>query len=115
MWCIVGASIQGDGLMHKTQVVEILAERASMTKADAQKMLDSFQDIVSETLGKGDDVVLTGFGTFSVGKRSERTGRNPRTGEPLVIAAANVPKFSPGAKLKAAVNGGVEEPAETVE
>jgi DNA-binding protein HU-beta len=100
--------------MHKSELVDLLAARTSLTKSDAQKVLDSFQDIVSEALGKGDDVVLVGFGTFSVGERAERTGRNPRTGEALVIKAAKVPKFSPGAKLKAAVNGNVEAPEEAV-
>ena len=94
--------------MHKSDLLDLLATRTSVTKADAQKIIDSFQDIVSETLAKGDDVVLVGFGTFSVGSRAERTGRNPKTGEALVIKAAKVPKFSPGAKLKAAVNGDVK-------
>jgi DNA-binding protein HU-beta len=100
--------------MHKSELVDLLAARTSLTKSDAQKVLDGFQDIVSEALGKGDDVVLVGFGTFSVGERAERTGRNPRTGEALVIKAAKVPKFSPGAKLKAAVNGNVEATEEAV-
>lgn len=100
--------------MHKSELVDLLAARTSLTKNDAQKVLDSFQDVVSESLSKGEDVVLVGFGTFSVGERSERTGRNPRTGEALVIKAAKVPKFSPGAKLKGAVNGNVETAEEAV-
>lgn len=99
--------------MNKSELVDLLASRAGTSKSDAQKVLDGFQEIVSNSLAKGEDVVLVGFGTFSVGERAERTGRNPRTGEALVIPAAKLPKFSAGAKLKAAVNNGAEAEEET--
>ena len=72
---------------------------------DARKAVESFITTVEKTLKKGDEVALTGFGKFSVAKRSARTGRNPQTGETVKIKASKAPKFTAGAGLKTAVNG----------
>ena len=90
--------------MNKTELVEHIAHKSDISKAAATRALDSFVDAVKKTLKKGGTVSLVGFGTFAVGKRAARTGRNPRTGAPLKIKAAKVPKFRPGKGLKDAVN-----------
>jgi len=89
--------------MNKTELVDAIAKKAGLTKAQAARALDAFLDTVEETLKQGGSVVLVGFGTFTVKERRERQGRNPRTGEPMVIPAAKVPAFRPGKKLKDAV------------
>ena len=91
--------------MNKSELIDALAAKSDLSKAAAGRAIDALTEIVSETLGKGDTVSLIGFGTFSVGQRAARTGRNPKTGAELKIAASKTPKFSAGAKLKAAVNG----------
>lgn len=91
--------------MNKTELIEALATKCDLTKADAGRAIDGLTEIITETLAKGDTVALIGFGTFSVGERAARTGRNPKTGAELQISASKAPKFSVGAKLKAAVNG----------
>lgn len=91
--------------MNKAELIDALATRTDLTKADAGRAIDGLTEIITETLTKGDTVSLIGFGNFSVGERAARTGRNPKTGEELTIAASKAPKFSAGAKLKAAVNG----------
>lgn len=91
--------------MNKSELIDALATKCDLTKADAGRAIDGLTEIITETLAKGDTVALIGFGTFSVGDRAARTGRNPKTGAELKIAATKVPKFSVGAKLKAAVNG----------
>ena len=90
--------------MNKTELIEALAAKCDLSKAAAGRAVDGLTEIIAETLGKGDSVSLIGFGTFSVGNRAARTGRNPKTGAELKIAASKTPKFSAGAKLKAAVN-----------
>ena len=75
-----------------------------MNKAAAEKALDSVLAAITDAVAAGDKVTLIGFGTFSVGARAARTGRNPRTGKALKIKAAKVPKFRPGKGLKDAVN-----------
>ncbi|MGB9761177.1 MAG: HU family DNA-binding protein [Caldimicrobium sp.] len=89
--------------MNKADLVKRMAEIAGTTKANAEKLLDAFMQAVQEAISKEDKVVLVGFGTFQVVKRSERTGRNPRTGQPLKIPAKKVVKFTPGKKLEEAV------------
>lgn len=89
--------------MTKSDLVAIMAEDAGITKAAAEKALNSFIGAVIDALGKGDKVTLVGFGTFSVAKRAAREGRNPRTGEKITIPAAKVAKFKPGSKLREAV------------
>ena len=91
--------------MNKTDLIDALAARCDLSKASAGRAIDALTEIVTEALTKGDNVSLIGFGTFSVGERAARTGRNPKTGAELKIAASKAPKFSAGAKLKAAVNG----------
>ncbi|MGC8871568.1 MAG: HU family DNA-binding protein [Caldimicrobium sp.] len=89
--------------MNKADLVKRMAEIAGTTKANAEKLLDAFMQAVQEAISKEDKVVLVGFGTFQVVTRSERTGRNPRTGQPLKIPAKKVVKFTPGKKLEEAV------------
>ena len=89
--------------MTKEELVAKAAQDASVSKSEAAKVLKSILDSVEGALAKGDKVSLVGFGTFSVSKRAARTGRNPATGKPIQIAAANVPKFKAGKKLKDAV------------
>lgn len=90
--------------MKKTEFIDALSESANLSKADASRALDAMVDIVTSALKKGDQVVLTGFGTFLVRKREARSGRNPRTGEVIQIDASNVPAFKAGKALKDAVN-----------
>lgn len=89
--------------MNKTELIEALALRTDSTKAAAGKSVEALLDIITETVAAGDDVALIGFGTFKAAERAARTGKNPKTGEALEIAAATVPKFSAGAAFKAAV------------
>lgn len=90
--------------MNKAELVDAIAQDTGLTKRDAQAALNSFIGVVQKQLKKGEDVAITGFGKFSVAKRSARTGRNPQTGEKLKIKASKAPRFSAGASLKAAVN-----------
>lgn len=91
--------------MNKTELIEAMAARTDSSKADATRAVTALTEIIAEALQKGDSLSLTGFGTFEVRSRGARTGRNPKTGEELKIAASRVPAFKPGASLKAAVNG----------
>jgi DNA-binding protein HU-beta len=90
--------------MNKQELVSKIADSAKCTKTDAGSMLDSLLDIITKQLKKGQEVRLTGFGTFKTSKRKATTGRNPRTGEAIKIKAAKVPKFRPGKGLKDALN-----------
>ena len=90
--------------MNKTELIEHIATHADISKADATRALESTLEAVTTTLKKGEAVSLVGFGTFAVGKRAARTGRNPRTGTAIKIKAAKVPKFRPGKALKDALN-----------
>lgn len=90
--------------MNKTELIDALAAKCDLSKAAAARAVDGFTEIVTETLAAGDTISLIGFGNFSVGDRAARVGRNPKTGAELKIAASKTPKFSAGAKLKAAVN-----------
>ena len=90
--------------MNKSELIEAIAKSADLSKAAAEKALDGALNAIKGALKKGSSVTLVGFGTFKVGKRAARTGRNPRTGEPIKIKAARVPKFSAGKALKDAVN-----------
>lgn len=84
-------------------MIDAIAESAGLTKAQAGKALDAAVDAVTKALKAGDEVTLVGFGSFYVAEREERTGRNPRTGETIKIAAAKQPKFRAGKSLKDAV------------
>ena len=90
--------------MNKTELLDQIATSAEISKAAAARALDATVEAVKSALKAGDSVSLIGFGTFAVGERAARTGRNPRTGEALNIKAAKVPKFRPGKALKDAVN-----------
>lgn len=90
--------------MNKTELIEHMAQSADISKAAATRALEALIAAVKTTLKKNGSVTLVGFGTFSVGKRAARTGRNPRTGEAIKIKAAKVPKFKAGKGLKDAVN-----------
>ncbi len=90
--------------MNKTELIEYIAKDADISKAAAMRSLKATIDAVETTLKKGGSVSLVGFGTFAVGNRAARTGRNPRTGDAIKIKAAKVPKFRPGKALKDALN-----------
>lgn len=90
--------------MSKQQLVEMIAEKAGLTKADASRALEATMESIQETLKKGEKVSLVGFGTFATSKREAREGRNPRTGETVKIAARTAVTFKAGSKLKDAVN-----------
>ena len=90
--------------MSKQELIEAIAAKSGLTKADSSRAVEAFIETVTNTLKKGDKVTLTGFGVFSVSKREARNGRNPRTGEVVKIAASKSVKFKTGSKLKAVVN-----------
>jgi DNA-binding protein HU-beta len=90
--------------VNKSDLVDAIAKSAEISKAAAARALDATVDTIKKALKKGDTVSLVGFGTFKVGKRAARNGRNPRTGATIKIKAAKVPKFSAGKGLKDAVN-----------
>ncbi len=89
--------------MNKSELIEAIAQEAGISKSAPQKALDATTNAVTNALKNGDTVTLVGFGTFYVGERAERQGRNPKTGEPLTIAAAKTPKFRAGKALKDAL------------
>ena len=91
--------------MNKTELIEAMAKQAGLSKKDADAALKAFTDTVAKELKKGEKVTLIGFGTFEVGKRAARTGRNPQTGATIKIKAAKTPKFKAGKALKDTVNG----------
>ncbi len=90
--------------MNKTELIDAVAEAAGLSKADATRALEAVLNSITDSLKKGDQVSLVGFGSFLVRHRNARTGRNPQTGAEINIAAANVPAFKPGKALKDAVN-----------
>ena len=90
--------------MNKTELIAAIAERAEISKKDSEKAVKAFIDVVTEELKKEEKVQLVGFGTFEVSKRAARTGKNPRTGEAIQIAASKVPAFKAGKALKDVVN-----------
>ncbi len=90
--------------MNKAELVEAVADSAGLSKADAGRAVDAVVEAVTGSLQKGEQVAVVGFGTFSVKSRAARTGRNPRTGEAIKIAASKVPGFKAGKALKDAVN-----------
>ena len=90
--------------MNKTELIAAVAEKAEISKKDAEKAVKAFTDVVSEELVNGGKIQLVGFGTFEVCERPAREGRNPRTGETMTIAATKTPKFKVGKALKDMVN-----------
>ena len=90
--------------MNKTEFISAIAEKAELSKKDAEKALKAFTDVVEEELKKGEKIQLVGFGTFEVSERAAREGRNPQTGETMTIAASKAPKFKAGKALKDMIN-----------
>ena len=90
--------------MNKNDLVASVASDSGLSKADATKAVDAVLEAITSSLKGGTEVRLVGFGTFSVSRRQATTGRNPRTGETIQIAASNQPKFKAGKGLKDAVN-----------
>ena len=90
--------------MNKSELIDAVAEGADISKAAAARAVDAMMGAVSDSLKKGDQVNLIGFGTFLIRERAARTGRNPRTGETINIPASKVPSFKAGKALKDAVN-----------
>jgi len=90
--------------MNKSDLVEKMAKDCDISKAVAEKALNSVMDAISEAMSVGDKVTLIGFGTFSVAERAAREGRNPQSGKTIKIAAKKVVKFKVGSKLADAVN-----------
>ncbi|HJB27111.1 MAG TPA: HU family DNA-binding protein [Firmicutes bacterium] len=89
--------------MTKTDLINAVAEKAELTKKDADKAVAAVIDSITETLAKGEKVQLVGFGTFEIRERAERTGRNPRTKEAMTIPASKAPVFKAGKAFKDAV------------
>lgn len=92
--------------MNKTELVDAVAAKTASTKAAAARALEAVLDTIAETVAKGDSVAVIGFGTFESRKRAARTGKNPRTGAAIKIAAAIVPAFRAGKAFKDKVAGG---------
>lgn len=90
--------------MNKSELIDVVAQDADLTKASAGQAVEATLDAIAGALKGGDSVALVGFGTFSVRERGARTGRNPRTGETIQIAASKVPAFKAGKALKDAVS-----------
>ena len=90
--------------MNKTDLIAKIADKAELSKKDAEKALNAFVDSVAEALKAGDKVALVGFGTFEVRARAEKQGRNPKTGETMTVPASKVPAFKAGKAFKDAVN-----------
>ncbi|MDP2795749.1 MAG: HU family DNA-binding protein [Sulfurisoma sp.] len=91
--------------MNKSELIEVVAKEAELTKAAAERALSAMIGAIVKTVSKGDSVTLVGFGSFKSAKRAARNGKNPKTGATIKIAATTVPKFSAGATFKAAVAG----------
>ena len=90
--------------MTKAELIEYIAKKTDVSKKKAGEFISVFWEAITKHLQQQDRIAFLGYGTFSVKKRNARTGRNPRTGEPLKIAARHVPHFSAGSQLKEAVN-----------
>lgn len=91
-------------MLNKADLVNAVAEKAELTKKDAEKAVNAVFASIEEALARDEKVQLVGFGTFEVRDRAQRTGRNPKTGEEIVIPASKVPAFKPGKALKEAVD-----------
>jgi len=90
--------------VNKNDLIAQVADRAELSRGDATKVIDAALDVITEALKQGDEVRLVGFGTFAVSTRAASEGRNPRTGEKIVIPASKQPKFKAGKGLKDSVN-----------
>lgn len=90
--------------MNKTEFVSAIAGKTELTKKDVEKVLKSFEEVITEELADKGEIRLVGFGTFGVAERPERVGRNPKTNEPITIPASITPRFKAGKVLKDAIN-----------
>ena len=90
--------------MTKSELIAAVAQKTGLKNTEAAKAVEEVLNLITKAVAKGNDVRLTGFGTFSLIKRTAREGRNPRTGAPLKIAASKAPKFKPGKEFKEAVS-----------
>lgn len=90
--------------MNKSQLIDAIASESGLSKVDAEKALNATTETIKNTIAKGDNIQLIGFGTFSISERSARTGRNPQTGKEIQIAAKKVVKFKAGKAFDEAVN-----------
>ena len=90
--------------MNKTELIAAVAEKAELSKKDAEKAVKAFTEVVADEMVKGEKVQIVGFGTFEVSERAAREGRNPKSGQPMTIAASKSPKFKAGKALKDMVN-----------
>ena len=91
--------------MNKTQFIDAMKEKTGLTKKDAENAYNAFVETIVDALKDGDKLQLIGFGTFEIGERAAREGRNPQTGETIQIAASKAPRFKAGKSFKDAVNG----------
>ena len=89
--------------MNKTELVDQIAQKADLSRRDAEQAVDAALKTIEQQLANGGEITLTGFGKFHVAERGARQGRNPQTGPPIQIAASRVPRFSAGSKLKESV------------
>ena len=89
--------------MTKRELIEVVAKKANLTNKAAREAIQAVINSIRDSLKRGEKIVITGFGTFSVRKRVERVGRNPKTGEKITISARKAPGFTPGKTLKKAV------------
>jgi DNA-binding protein HU-beta len=96
--------------MRKADLVALVGATAGTSKVDTEKVLDSFRDVIQAQVKKGEDVSYPGLGKFSRVARKARLARNPRTGEPIKVAASKAPRFTPSATLKSVVNGQAPAP-----
>ena len=95
--------------MKKTELISMVAEKCEVKKQDAEKIINAVLDTIVETIAEGEKVQLVGFGTFEQRTRNARTGCDPRTNQPIEIAASKVPAFKPGRAFKDAVNKDSQE------
>ncbi|MCB0343290.1 MAG: HU family DNA-binding protein [Bdellovibrionales bacterium] len=91
-------------MLNKAELIEKLAEKTKTTKTQSENILDAAIEIIQSTVASGTEVKLVGFGTFDRSSRRERNGRNPKTGESIVIPASTVPRFRPGKEFKEKVS-----------
>lgn len=96
--------IKGENKMNKTSLIDVMSVKMGTTKKAAGEAIDAFVEAVIETVATGEEVSIAGFGKFGVTERAEREGRNPQTGEAIVIGASKSPKFKAGKAFKDAVN-----------
>lgn len=89
--------------MTKRDLIEVVAKKANLTNKASRDAVQAFTSSIRDSLKRGEKVVITGFGTFSIRTRAERTGRNPKTGEKITITARKAPGFTPGKTLKKVV------------